>query len=80
MVIKENEVYTPREAQAILKVSPSTLTRMIKKGLIQTAKVGKQYRIWGKELLRLLSPKIEDHVGKAYNKARNWAHQEDKTS
>lgn len=77
MEIKENEVYTPKEAQALLKVSPSTLTRLIKKGLIQVAKVGKQYRIMGKELLRLLSPKLEDKVGILYNKGRHWIHSED---
>ena len=76
MEIKETEVYTPQETQALLKVSSSTVTRMIKKGLIRTAKVGKQYRIMGKELLRILSPKLEDKVGKAYNKARQWAHQD----
>ena len=76
MEIKENEVYTHEETQALLKVSASTVTRMIKKGLIRSAKVGKQYRIMGKELLRVLSPKIEDKVGKVYNKARNWAHQD----
>ena len=74
MEIKENEVYTHEETRELLKVSASTVTRMIKKGLIRTAKVGKQYRIMGKELLRILSPKIEDRVGKAYNKARNWVH------
>ena len=74
MEIKENEVYTHEETQALLKVSASTVTRMIKKGLIRTAKVGKQYRIMGKELLRVLSPVLEDKVGKTYNKARNWAH------
>ena len=74
MEIKENEVYTHEEAQLILKVSASTVTRMIKKGLIRTAKVGKQYRIMGKELLRILSPNLEDKVGKVYNKARNWLH------
>ena len=74
MEIKENEVYTHEETQAILKVSSSTVTRMIKKGLIRAAKVGKQYRIMGKELLRVLSPKLEDEVGKVYNKARNWIH------
>ncbi len=75
MEIKENEVYTHEETQKILKVSASTVTRMIKKGLIRTAKVGKQYRIMGKELLRLLSPRIEDKVGKVYNKARHWVHE-----
>lgn len=73
--IEENAVYTPKETQKVLKVSQSTVTRMIKKGLIRTAKVGKQYRIMGKELLRILSPKIEDSVGKAYNKARHWVHE-----
>ena len=76
MEIKENEVYTHEETQAILKVSSSTVTRMIKKGLIRAAKVGKQYRVMGKELLRVLSPVLEDKVGKTYNKARNWAHKE----
>ena len=77
MEIKENEVYTHEETQEILKVSSSTVTRMIKKGLIKAAKVGKQYRIMGKELLRVLSPKLEDKVGKVYNKARHWAHKEE---
>ena len=76
MEIKENEVYTPQETQEILKVSASTVTRMIKKGLIRTAKVGKQYRIMGKEILRVLSPVLEDKVGIAYNKARDWVHQD----
>lgn len=77
MELNEREIYTPQEAQTILKVSPSTLTRMIKKGLIRAAKVGKQYRIMGKELLRVLSPELEDKVGRAYNKARNWVHKDD---
>jgi excisionase family DNA binding protein len=72
--IKESEVYTPQEIQEILKLSPSTVTRLIKKGLIRTARVGKQYRILGKELLRLLSPEFEDRAGNAYDKARQWVH------
>ncbi len=76
MKINEHEVYTPAESREILKVSNSTLTRMIRRGLIRAAKVGKQYRIMGKELLRVLSPKLEDKVGKAYNNARKWAHQD----
>jgi len=75
MEIKENEVYTTLEAQRLLKVSSSTTMRLIKKGIIRTAKVGKQYRILGKELLRIVSPKLEDKVGKAYNKGRQWLHE-----
>jgi len=74
MEIKPNEVYTTQEAQELLKVSPSTTMRLIKKGIIRTAKIGKQYRILGKELLRLLSPELEDKVGKVYNKGRHWLH------
>ena len=77
MEIRENEVYTPKEAQALLKVSPSTFARLIKSGLIQAAKVGKQYRILGKEILRIVSPELEDQVGKLYNKGRRWIHDED---
>ena len=75
MEIKPNEVYTAQEAQQLLKISPSTTMRLIKKGIIRTAKVGKQYRILGKEILRVVSPKLEDKVGKAYNKARRWVHE-----
>ena len=74
MEIKSNEVYTTKEAREILKVSSSTIMRLIKKGVIGTAKVGKQYRILGKELLRIVSPKLEDEVGKIYNKGRHWLH------
>ena len=76
MEIKPNEVYTTQEAQQLLKVSPSTTMRLIKKGVIRSAKVGKQYRILGKELLRLVSPELEDKVGKVYNKGRRWLHED----
>ena len=77
MEIKAHEVYTTEEARELLKISPSTIMRLIKKDVIRTAKVGKQYRIMGKELLRLVSPKLEDKVGRAYNKGRQWLHKDD---
>jgi len=80
MQINEFEVYTPKEAQKLLKISPSTMTRMIKGRLIKAAKVGKQYRILGRDILRMLSPELEDKVGKIYNKGRNWIHSDDKAS
>lgn len=75
MEIKEYELYTTEETRELLKVSSSTMMRLIKKGLIRGAKVGRQYRILGKEILRIVSPAIEDKVGKAYNKARQWVHE-----
>lgn len=76
MEINENEVYTASEMREILKISQSTAMRMLKSGLIRAAKVGKQYRIMGKELLRIVSPKLEDKVGKLYNQGRRWIHEE----
>lgn len=76
MEINPHEVYTTQEAQKLLKVSPSTTMRLIKKGILRAAKVGKQYRILGKELLRLVSPQLEDKVGTAYNKGRQWVHKD----
>jgi excisionase family DNA binding protein len=75
MEIKENEVYTLQETQELLKISPSTSMRLVKRGIIRAAKIGKQYRILGKELLRLVSPELEDKVGKLYNKGRRWLHE-----
>ena len=64
--IKENGVYTTQETQTLLKISPSTVKRMLKKGLIRANKIGGQYRILGKELLRLLSPELEGKAGRKY--------------
>ncbi len=76
MEVNENEIYTPEEAKKILKISSSTMSRLLKSGLIRAAKVGKQYRILGKEILRMVSPQLEDKVGKIYNKGRRWVHEE----
>lgn len=64
--IKPNAVYTTQEAEILLKISNSTIKRMLKKGLLKANKVGKQYRILGKELLRLLSPEVEEKAIKSY--------------
>ncbi len=57
--ILPHSVYTMSEAQKILKISSSTMKRLLKKGSLRANKVGRQYRILGKEILRLLSPEIE---------------------
>jgi len=64
--IKSNAVYTTIETQELLKISNSTIKRMLKKGLIKANKVGGQYRILGKEILRLVSPNTEKKVVKSY--------------
>lgn len=78
--IKPNEVYTTAETQALLKISNSTIKRMLKSGLMRANKIGKQYRIMGHEILRLVSPALEDKTVDAYqkikaktrDKVKNW--------
>lgn len=59
MEVRENEIYTSEEAKEILKISASTMARLLKRGMIRAAKVGKQYRIPGREILRVVDPKLE---------------------
>ena len=68
--IKPNAVYTTDETKDLLKISTSTIKRMLKKGLIRANKVGGQYRILGKEILRLVSPEVEQQAIKSYLKIK----------
>jgi excisionase family DNA binding protein len=68
--INPNEVYTTAEAEKLLKVSNSTMKRLLKKGLIKANKIGKQYRILGHELLRLLSPEVDVKATNLYQKIK----------
>lgn len=65
--IKPNEVYTTEETQQLLKVSKSTIKRLLKRGLIKANKVGGQYRILGREILRLVSPQAAQKAVKLYS-------------
>jgi excisionase family DNA binding protein len=78
--IKPAGVYTTAETMALLKVSESTIKRLLKKGLIRANKIGGQYRILGKEILHALSPSLEKEAITSYQsvkrkivrKMRNW--------
>lgn len=71
--INPNEVYTTAETQALLKISNSTIKRMLKAGLLRANKIGKQYRIMGHEILRLVSPALEEKTVDAYQKIKTRA-------
>ena len=73
MEINEHEVYTPKEAEKLLKVSTSTIKRMLKNGLLKANKVGKQYRILGHEILKLVSPEIDVKATATYQKIKSKA-------
>ncbi|PIY89385.1 MAG: hypothetical protein COY73_01075 [Candidatus Nealsonbacteria bacterium CG_4_10_14_0_8_um_filter_37_14] len=68
--IDPNEVYTTKEAQEFLKISTSTTKRLLKKGIIKAHKVGGTYRIWGSEILKLVSPELESKVYNVYKRVR----------
>lgn len=64
--IKPDGVYTTSETMTLLKISESTIKRLLKRGLIRANKIGGQYRILGKELLHLLSPDLERRATTSY--------------
>jgi excisionase family DNA binding protein len=68
MEINEREIYTTSDIQRILKISQSTAMRLLKKGHIRSTKVGKQYRVLGKELLRLVSPEPQEGTKNIYER------------
>ena len=68
--IQENAVYTPEQTQSLLQISRSTFMRMVKKGVLRANKVGGQYRVLGREMLRLLLPTDE------YEKLKGFVHRE----
>ena len=68
--INPNEVYTTAEAEKLLKVSNSTVKRLLKRGLLRANKIGGQYRIFGHELLRVLSPGIDKNVSNVYGRIK----------
>jgi excisionase family DNA binding protein len=63
-------IYTTTETQDILRISESTIKRLLKRGLLRANKVGGQYRILGKEILRLVSPELEREAVRTYLDAK----------
>ncbi|OGM96104.1 MAG: hypothetical protein A3B86_02110 [Candidatus Yanofskybacteria bacterium RIFCSPHIGHO2_02_FULL_38_22b] len=70
MEIRPNEVYTTGETQDLLKISNSTMKRLLKRGLIKANKIGGQYRIMGKEILKAISPTVERQAVHTYQKIK----------
>lgn len=68
--IKPNGIYTTSETRNILRISESTIKRLLKKGLLRANKIGGQYRVLGKEILRLISPDVEERAAKTYLRAK----------
>ena len=70
MVVDENRVYTPQETITILKISDSTFRRMVRRGVLQAAKIGGQYRVLGREILSLFNPKVQQKALNAFQKVK----------
>ena len=64
--IDEKGIYTPQETTDLLKISDSTLRRLIKRGMLRAVKIGGQYRVLGREILRLVDPGLPQKVKKTY--------------
>lgn len=78
--IKPHGIYTTEEVEVLLKVSNSTVKRLLKKGILKANKVGRQYRVLGLEILKLISPEVEKKAvdkylnikKKAINVIKDW--------
>lgn len=68
--IKPDQIYTTEEACDFLKISPSTIKRYLKKGVLKANKVGGRYRIWGREILKVISPDVENKAVQTYQKIK----------
>lgn len=51
--LDERAVYTTAEAAKLLKLSPITVERQIRRGELKAVKFGKGYRLLGRDLLAL---------------------------
>ncbi|PIS28914.1 hypothetical protein COT42_06670 [Candidatus Saganbacteria bacterium CG08_land_8_20_14_0_20_45_16] len=67
-MVNETEIYTADETQKLLKISDSTFRRLIKKGILRAGKIGGQYRVLGREILRILSPELPGKLRHTYHK------------
>lgn len=54
--IEPNEVYTLEEAAEYLKVSYGTVLRWAKQGTLPAFKIGRRWRVYGRDLLSLNEP------------------------
>jgi excisionase family DNA binding protein len=58
--LKPTAVYTLQEAAEVLRLSEPTLTRWIKAGKLSGYRLGKKYRILGRDLLALFEHPIAE--------------------
>ena len=65
MEIQEKAVYTTEETAQILKLSPVTVERKIRKGEIPATKIGREYRLLGRDILSLFGWEgLKDNIWK----------------
>ncbi len=69
--IEPNQVYTTTETMDFLKISKSTIKRWLKRGILRANKIGGRYKILGSEILRLISPKVENKTREFYKELRD---------
>jgi len=69
--IEPGKIYTPKETRDFLKISESTMKRMLRDGIIRAYKVSGQYRIWGTEILKLTSPGFRYRIYRFYMSIRS---------
>jgi excisionase family DNA binding protein len=64
-VIKEDQVYRPREVARVLRVSAITVARAIRDGKLKAYRVGGQWRILGSDLSRYINTETKRALEKS---------------
>ncbi len=59
--LEEKAIYTAAEAARILKLSPVTVERQIRRGELKAVKLGKGYRLLGRDILALFDWRTYAH-------------------
>lgn len=55
-MIEDGKLYTSAEIRALLRISISTLRRLVRRGDLAAHRVGRQYRFLGRDVLKCLQP------------------------
>jgi excisionase family DNA binding protein len=64
MLIDSDQVYSPSEVAKLLRVSPATISRVIRDGKLKAFRVGGQWRILGAELQAYIESQTQSALGR----------------
>jgi excisionase family DNA binding protein len=58
-MVKDDQIYSPKEVAQALRVSAVTISRAIREGKLKAVRIGGQWRIYGSELNQYVSAETQ---------------------